>query len=117
MSIFNVKRNYKKLIFFLSDVYAGVTDNFGMANADTLKAYEILLSAKLPAEQAKAILEGVRTAQEAGVDHLISKSEIKEEMANLRTEIYRIKYDLLNWLIPLIIGQGAVVVGLLKVLT
>jgi hypothetical protein len=87
-----------------------------MATVDTLKAYEILLSAKLPEEQAKAILEVVKTAQETGVDHLVTKSEFKEEMANLKTEIYRIKFDLLKWLIPLIIGQGAVVVGLLKLL-
>ncbi len=87
-----------------------------MISVDTLKAYEILLAAKLPEEQAKAILEVVKTAQETGVDHLVTKSEFKEEMAGLRAEIYRIKYDLLKWLIPLIIGQGAVVVGLLKVL-
>lgn len=87
-----------------------------MATVDTLKAYEILLSAKLPEEQAKAILEVVKTAHETEVDHLVTKSEFKEEMANLKTEIYRIKFDLLNWLIPLIIGQGAVVVTLLKVL-
>ncbi len=87
-----------------------------MISVDTLKAYEILLAANLPEEQAKAILEVVKAAQASGADNLVTRTEFREEMAGLRAEIYRIKFDLLKWLIPLIIGQGAVVVGLLKVL-
>ncbi len=117
----------------------------------TLKAYEILTAAKLPAEQAKAIPEVVKTSQESWLQNLAGKNEweeglaaLKEEIAALRTEvkeesaglpsahkeeigglrsdmqglsteIYRVKFDLRKWLIPLL-GQGAFVVALLKIL-
>ncbi|MBM4294074.1 MAG: hypothetical protein FJ126_04115 [Deltaproteobacteria bacterium] len=85
-----------------------------MPTVDTLKAYETLTAARLPDDQAKAILEVIKASQESGYENLVTRSEFKEEMLALRAEIYRVKYDLLKWLIPLILGQGAIVVALLK---
>lgn len=42
--------------------------------------------------------------------------ELHTETQELHTEIYRVKFDLLKYLVPLIIGQGAFVVALLKII-
>jgi len=100
-----------------------IYDNINMPAVDTLKAYETLIAAKMPEAQAKAILEVVKISHESGWENLATKTELKEglaalreEIAALRTEIYRVKFDLLKWLVPLIIGQGAFVVALLKII-
>lgn len=107
-----------------------------MPTVDTLKAYETLTAAKVPDEQARAILEVVKIIQESGIENLVTKAEFKEDMAALkeeiaslrsdlqtnvsalRTEIYRIKLDLLKWITPILLGQlgltGAILFRLLK---
>lgn len=106
-------------------------DNLTMPTVDTLKAYETLIAAKLPEEQAKAILEVVKTSQESGFENLATKTELKEGLAALReeiaslgsdlqinvsalrTEIYRVKFDLLKWVIPILLGQLGLTVAIL----
>jgi hypothetical protein len=44
------------------------------------------------------------------------RSEMKEMEARLEAKIDRVKLDLLKWFIPLILGQAAFIVTLLKLL-
>lgn len=87
-----------------------------MATVDTLKAYELLTAAKVPEEQARAILEVVGASQASGLDNLITRGEFKEEMLTLRAEIKELEVRLLKWFIILLLGQGGLVVALLKIL-
>ena len=112
-----------------------------MATVDTLKAYEALTAADMPDRQARALVTIVQELQEARLadvagkaDVSALKTELKEDIASLRSEmqalaarheikftalearIDRVKFDLLKWFIPLILGQAAFVVTLLKLL-
>jgi len=91
-----------------------------MPNVDTLKAYETLTQANMPDEQARAVLAVVKTVQEAGSENLLTQTEFKEEVASLRldmqslrTEIFRVKFDLLKWIIPILLGQIGLTVAIL----
>ena len=44
------------------------------------------------------------------------RSEMRELEARLEAKIDRVKLDLLKWFIPLILGQAAFIVTLLKLL-
>ena len=44
------------------------------------------------------------------------RSEMRELEARLEAKIDRVKFDLLKWFIPLILGQAAFIVTLLKLL-
>lgn len=94
-----------------------------MQAVDTLKAYEELKAADLTETQAKAIVSLVKTAQEAWLEKLATKDDLRRledqlriEISQLRIEIRESKIGLLKWLIPIIIGQGAFVVALMKIL-
>jgi hypothetical protein len=76
----------------------------------------------------------VKTAQEAWLEKLATKDDLRHleeatkddlrhledqlriEISQLRIEIRESKIGLLKWLIPIIIGQGAFVVALMKIL-
>ena len=49
-------------------------------------------------------------------DNAVLRSEMKEMQARLEAGIERLKFDLLKWFIPLILGQAAFIVTLLKLL-
>ena len=101
-----------------------------MANVDTLKAYETLTAADMPDRQARALVAIVQELQEARLAEVASKADLKElearidvKLANieikisaLEAKIDRVKFDLLKWFIPLILGQAAFIVTLLKLL-
>ena len=119
--------------------------NIVMLAVDTLKAYEGLIAADLTEAQARAILEVVKTAHEAWLERLATKeefarsevatkarfeqleaamnagfalvrSEMKETEARLEARISSFKSDVLKWFITLLLGQTALLVGLIKFL-
>ena len=48
---------------------------------------------------------------ETQINHLATK----EDLAIVRTEVANIKFDLLKWLVPIILGQTAVVFGAARI--
>lgn len=94
-----------------------------MGTVDTLKAYEVLTAAEMPEKQARAMVSIVQDLQEARLVDLATKgdiaalhSDLRETEARLRAEMAAHKADLLKWLITLMIGQTAFLVGVLKFL-
>ena len=49
-------------------------------------------------------------------DIALLRSEMKERAACLEAKIDRVKLDMIKWFIPLILGQGAFIVALLKII-
>lgn len=87
-----------------------------MPTVDTLKAYETLTAADMPEKQAKAMVAIVQELQEARLTDIATKEDIaaiRSEMQGLRTEIYRVKFDLLKWIIPILLGQLGLTVAIL----
>ncbi|MDD3581072.1 MAG: DUF1640 domain-containing protein [Desulfobacca sp.] len=90
-----------------------------MPSVDTLKAFEDLKAADLSDMQAKAILTVVKEAYETGLEKLATKSDLKDleiKISNLEAKIEQVKFDLLKWFIPLLLGQAALILALLKLL-
>jgi len=101
-----------------------------MATMDTLKPYEALTAAEMPDRQARALIAIVQELQEARLAEVATKADLRElearmdsrfatleiKLADLEGKIDRVKFDLLKWIIPLILGQTAFIVTLLKVL-
>ena len=79
------------------------------ATVDTLKAFETLTAAQMPEKQARALVAIVNELQEARLAEVATKNDIKE----LEVHIERVKFDLLKWLIPFLIGQIALTAGIL----
>jgi hypothetical protein len=84
---------------------------------DTLRYAKRLKAAGFTEEQAEVQAEALI---EAVSDSLVTKADLNEAVERLRTEIKIEMRDLhtslLRWLIPLIIGQTAVVAALVKLL-
>ncbi|RLA89627.1 MAG: hypothetical protein DRG58_04430 [Deltaproteobacteria bacterium] len=118
-------------------IIAGLGDNLIMATVDTLKAYEMLTGADMPDKQARALVAIVTDLQEFRLAEVASKADIAAlrsdlkdleagmrdlearmdcKLANLDVKIERVKFDLLKWIIPLLIGQGAFIITILKLL-
>lgn len=104
-----------------------------MLAVDTLKVYETLTAADMPDRQARAvvaIVQELQELQEARLAEVASKTDLKEpearidvKLANLEikmtsweAKIDRVKFDILQWFIPLTLGQSAFIVTLLKLL-
>lgn len=101
-----------------------------MLAVDTLKVYETLTAADMPDRQARAVVAIVQELQEARLAEVASKADLKEpearidvKLANLEikmtsweAKIDRVKFDILQWFIPLTLGQSAFIVTLLKLL-
>jgi hypothetical protein len=80
-----------------------------MANVDTLKAFETLTAAEMPEKQARALVSIVHELHEARLAEVATKHDLKE----LEVKIERVKFDLLKWLIPFLIGQIGLTIGVL----
>ena len=87
-------------------------------NADSLALREDFAAFKAEVREDIAALK---------VDLTVFKTEVKGDIATLRSEmrelearlearIDRVKFDLLKWFIPLILGQAAFIVALLRLL-
>ncbi len=78
-----------------------------MASAvDTLKIYERLKAADLSELAAKEIAEVIKDTTE---DHLVTKSDLKEELAKTKAEI-------IKWVAGMLVAQAAIVATLVKLL-
>lgn len=77
---------------------------------DTLKFVDTLKEAGISEAQAKAQAKAIGDAIESATSlSLATKSDIQE----LKTDINSVKYDLLKWLIVLVLGQTALLVTFL----
>ena len=77
---------------------------------DTLKFVDTLKEAGISEAQAKAQARAIGDAIESATSlSLATKSDIQE----LKTDINGVKYDLLKWLIALVLGQTALLVTFL----
>ena len=73
---------------------------------DTLKFAERLKAGGFTEQQAKAAAEAFADATS---QELVTKADLKAEIAEL-------KADLLKWLVPLLLGQAALIATLVKML-
>jgi hypothetical protein len=107
------------LIIFL-ELFSTVHDNLFMIAMDTLKAYQSLTAAEMPEKQAQALVAIVQELQEARLANVATKeditavrSEMREMESRLEARIERVKFDLLKWLIPFLLGQLALTITVL----
>ena len=80
---------------------------------DTLRYSKRLQAAGVPQPQADAQAEAI---SEAVRDSLVTKADLSEAVSTLRAEIRESKVDIIKWLVPLLFGQTAVIVALVKLL-
>jgi hypothetical protein len=64
---------------------------------DTLKFVRRLKEAGVPETQAEAFADALREAQ--GESDLVTKADLRAELADLRAELAELKSDLIKWLI------------------
>ena len=90
---------------------------------DTLEAAKELQAAGFSAGQAEALARIFRQAGQVDLSHLATKAdlqalrtEIRADLAGLRSEMSDIKADIFKWLVPLLIGQAALTATLVKLL-
>ena len=85
---------------------------------DTHEAIEALRAKKFTKEQAKGIVDTICSVELYGVattdDIRQLEKRIIQQGADLRLEMANLKADLLKWLIPILLGQSALIVGLVK---
>jgi hypothetical protein len=84
-----------------------------MPTVDTLKAYETLTAADMPEKQAKAMVAIVQELQEARLSDVATKSDLREVEARLEAKIAGVKFDILKWIIPILLGQLGLTVAIL----
>ncbi len=80
---------------------------------DTLRYAKQLRAAGVGQTEAEAHAEALG---EAIRDSLITKSDLAEAVEKLRVEIHNLHGNLVRWLIPVLIGQTAATVALVKLL-
>ena len=83
-----------------------------MTAMDTRKVVKRLRNAGFSDEQADAVTDVLMDTRDYDDSRLATKADI--EM--LRTEIASAKLDLVKWFVPMMIGQTAAIVALLKLL-
>jgi hypothetical protein len=80
---------------------------------DTLRYAKRLKAAGFTEEQAEVQAEAL---SEAVRDSLVTKTDLSETETRIRLEIRDLHSNLIRWLIPLLVGQTAVVAALVKLL-
>ena len=79
----------------------------------TFDTHQVILALKkrgFSEDQAKGITEAL---QEINLDGVASKSDIVTLKAEFKAEIFELKAEIFKWLIPLFIGQYALIIGVL----
>ena len=76
---------------------------------DSHSAFVRLTDSGLPEKQAEAV---VQTLQEATIQNVATKDDIRM----LKDEIMKAKVDIFRWAVPLLIGQIAMFVAIIKAL-
>jgi hypothetical protein len=75
---------------------------------DTLKFVDELEKSGIPEKQARAISSAVRNVHDS------SDVATKADISDLRREMSEIKFELLKWMVGLLIGQTGLLLALLK---
>ncbi|MBF0566594.1 MAG: DUF1640 domain-containing protein [Nitrospirae bacterium] len=74
---------------------------------DTLKFVENLMKSGFSEEQAKGLSEALKDAQDAGMDEVATKGDLKE----LKAEIIS---DIVKWVAAMLVAQAAVIAALVR---
>jgi hypothetical protein len=106
-------------------------------NATTFDTYRIvkrLKDAGFSDHQAETVTDVLRESRAADLSDLVTKSElkaalsdlrtelkadiagVKTEMSGLRTEMADLKADIFKWIVPLLLGQAALTAALVRLL-
>ncbi len=80
---------------------------------DTLRYVKRLRAAGFTEEQAEVQAEAL---SEAVRDSLVTKDDLREAVAELRVEIRDQHNNMIRWLVPMLIGQTALLAALVKLL-
>ena len=72
---------------------------------DTHTFVKRLTRAGMPEEQAETVMAALRESREAGLSHLATKADLTA-----------LEVRMIKWLVPLLLGQAAVIVALVKLL-
>jgi uncharacterized protein involved in exopolysaccharide biosynthesis len=108
-----------------------------MYSLDTHESVKYLVSSGLKEEQAEKIVKLVHQSRNYDLANLVTKdqlestknelkadiaevrteiaevkSELKTEIAEIRTEISNIKFDILKWIMPIMISNTMAIIGL-----
>lgn len=77
---------------------------------DTLKLTTKLRNRGFSDEQAIGLSEAL---QEVNLDQLVTRADLKLELAGLRTELSEMKYDLIKWMFGGFLGMFVMLAGVL----
>src|SRR5688572_25343039 len=97
------------------------------ATIDTLRIAKRFKDAGVPEAQAELFADTFREREEAGLGQLATKIELQAGLAELRAELAALEQrltariiesqnSLIKWLVPLLLGQTALIVALVKLL-
>jgi hypothetical protein len=79
---------------------------------DTLKFVKTLKGAGVSEAQAEAFSTAVQESHEAA--EVATKSDVRDAVSTLRQEMSEMKFELLKWMVGLLIGQTGLLLALLK---
>lgn len=96
------------LLVVLSGCFGHILD-MATLTFDTYKFIERLVQEGIPEQQARAIADGLRDIE---LNHVATR----EDIASVRLEIVQAKTELIRWFVPLLLGQAALIVTLIKFL-
>lgn len=71
---------------------------------DTYRLVNVLKSRGFTEDQARGVSEAI---QEIDLAHLVTKADLKTEMAEWKADVFR-------WLVPLMLGQAGITAVLIK---
>ncbi len=80
---------------------------------DTLRFAKRMQEAGLPQQQAEAMAEALSTAVQ---DSVPTKEDLHKAVADLRVEIREVQVTIVKWLVPLLLGQAALIAALVRLL-
>ncbi|MBF0620954.1 MAG: DUF1640 domain-containing protein [Magnetococcales bacterium] len=84
---------------------------------DTLKYVEALKAAGITEEQAKAQAEALKEVQASQLQELATKADVEGVKLELRHEMTTLKVEIIKWMIGLLMGQTALLIAAVKILT
>jgi len=85
-----------------------------MVILDTHRTVKRLQEAGFTTTQAETVTEVLREAQTIDLSHLATKADLAPFVT--KADLAEFKADLFKWLIPLLLGQSALIAALVKLL-
>ncbi len=80
---------------------------------DTLRFAKRMQEAGLPQQQAEAMAEALSAAVQ---DSVATKDDLNKAVSDLRVEIREVQVTIIKWLVPLLLGQTALIAALVRLL-